>query len=362
MTRIIALFLLLVIPTCLLYPAEKDLYAVDQKILLIPPSKTFQSEKIAEYINSVFSTESEKIRAIYVWITQNIRYDMYSNPTSYLSQAQKVSLVLRSREAVCDGYAALFQDLCSNSGIDCQLIKGYTRKDGVINKDSHVWCACRINGAWKLFDPTWGAGFVRNGTFVQRRNNYYFMTPALVLINTHMPFDPIWQLLNHPLTNREFMRGVKPSLLPGNSFNFNDSIANYENQNQDQKLVSSVRRITNNGITNPLISKRISSLLEEMRVNNENRLIEQYNLAVRYYSDAVKSYNKVVYYRNPHYQPLPKTIIVSDLIFETENYIKSAHEVLARICNIPSGMHSDALSLLASVEKLKGRLDKQKNQ
>ena len=48
---------------------------VDEKAFRIPDTITNSTASIAAYIQSNFVTEKEKLRAIYTWVTANIRYD-----------------------------------------------------------------------------------------------------------------------------------------------------------------------------------------------------------------------------------------------------------------------------------------------
>jgi transglutaminase/protease-like cytokinesis protein 3 len=67
----------------------------------------------------------------------------------------------------------------------------------------------KIDGSWYIFDPTWGAGYV-NKYFIKKLNNAYFKVEPAQIIASHIPFDYLWQFLNYPITNGEFMK-AKPS-------------------------------------------------------------------------------------------------------------------------------------------------------
>ena len=49
---------------------------VDSKMVSISENLTTTTSKIADYINSNFTSQDEKIRAVYYWITSNISYDV----------------------------------------------------------------------------------------------------------------------------------------------------------------------------------------------------------------------------------------------------------------------------------------------
>jgi transglutaminase/protease-like cytokinesis protein 3 len=338
-----------------------DFTAVDNKILKIPASLTYKSELIAGYINSNFTGEKEKIRAIYTWITSNISYDLYSSSFKTDSGLpDKISAVLRTRKAVCDGYVALFDDLCKKNGIACFIIRGYTKKEGELSRFSHSWCTAKINGTWSLFDPTWGSGFIQNRQFVRKFNESYFMTPPLSLIKSHIPFDPMWQLLNFPITKQEFKYGKSQSSKPVKYFNYVDSISVYQKQVEMERVASSITRIEKNGIIDELTSKNLSLMKDEIRIHRENQVIEQYNQAVNYYNSAVKSYKRFIYYQNQGIYQSNGRNIIQNMIRDAESYTWSASEILSKIREIPSETQENIRMLIVSVDKLKSRIEKLK--
>ncbi|VEL14294.1 unnamed protein product [Protopolystoma xenopodis] len=84
----------------------------------------------------------------------------------------------------------------------------------------HAWNAARIDGVWRLFDPTWaarrlavhGATSASGSTAGWRTSQtsqaamlryetdmFYFCTEPTKMIYTHFPFNGIWQLLQPPI-------------------------------------------------------------------------------------------------------------------------------------------------------------------
>ncbi len=48
----------------------------------------------------------------------------------------------------------------------------------------------KIDGEWKLYDPTWGAGNVKDGKrFIKNYNKEWYDVSPGEMIKTHMPFD-----------------------------------------------------------------------------------------------------------------------------------------------------------------------------
>lgn len=185
-------------------------------------------DSLALALTSPYATELEKVRAIYSWICQNIRYNVEiywplarrrpfkPEPVDTTSEwkpademvAQKV---LRRGVAVCDGYSRLFKVLCLYAGIEAVVLNGYVRTntDRAVDRfrSNHTWNAVRIDSAWHLVDATWGAGYMTyNDEFEQKQNDFYFLTPPEELIRDHYPEDLRWSLLAQPPTLAEFRK------------------------------------------------------------------------------------------------------------------------------------------------------------
>ena len=125
------------------------------------PTASEQSiDDIAEYIYRSARTDLEKARAVYVWMTDNISYndDDFNSGNFGDNSAENV---LRTRTAVCAGFADLFKEIAVKTGIEAITIIGYAKGYGYSEGDSfdetnHAWNAVKINGAWKIYDATWG--------------------------------------------------------------------------------------------------------------------------------------------------------------------------------------------------------------
>ena len=101
-------------------------------------------DSLAHIINSNFTIQLEKVRAIYSWITSHIEYntavykpwaasykyspDPLDTAAVWPSGDEMVARkVMRKRSAVCDGYARLFKVLCDYTGLEAVIVHGYAR-------------------------------------------------------------------------------------------------------------------------------------------------------------------------------------------------------------------------------------------
>ncbi|MBC8179779.1 hypothetical protein H8E88_01530 [candidate division KSB1 bacterium] len=187
-----------------------DYKKIDRHALNTPKSAEQSFESLALYLSQPARNDFEKTRAIYRWITENINYDtkgFFSGRYGDLSAKG----VLKSRTAVCEGYAGLFERLASAAGLEVVKISGFAKGYGyvagspIIGPSNHAWNAIKINGLWHLLDCTWGAGYVDSqGRFVRRFEEHYFFTPPEEFIYNHFPENSRWQLLEQPISKAEY--------------------------------------------------------------------------------------------------------------------------------------------------------------
>lgn len=198
----------------------QDFSHVDSKVRLYP-DKFSSLDNFAEKINSDFTRDDEKARAIFTWIALNVEYDIgkygvNERPVafSYRTEAEKLEKqkqfkedlakrTLKTKKGVCQGYCALFIAIAERTGLEAVIIPGTSKShiahigDGPGAKD-HAWNAVKINGEWKLLDPTWGAGTVTGKPlrFEYNFNDSYFFTSPDVFFLNHFPDDKKWLLTN----------------------------------------------------------------------------------------------------------------------------------------------------------------------
>jgi hypothetical protein len=223
-----------------------DFSKVDKFALQTPDSMTTDIEKLALYLTTsdVAASTEKKIRAIYVWVSQNIHYDQDFDLTSPFTTpdivaTQDADRVLAARKGVCMGYSHLFVALVQAAGLKAEMIEGIIKQsDGNIPKMGHAWVAVRLrkkadkdaktDPRWYLCDPTWGSPTSKKdfGTI----NEAYFLAEPEDFIKDHLPLDPMWQLLERPATVEVFAKeteeGVKKyvSKSSKNPFIYTDTI------------------------------------------------------------------------------------------------------------------------------------------
>ncbi|MFC2127237.1 transglutaminase domain-containing protein [Bacteroidota bacterium] len=224
------------IPLILLFSLKslaQNFDIVDQKVSSYSLFKDVTT--LAKQIDNDFSTNTNKTRALYIWLTKNIAYDLkefkkgkkqysfrYSSQKELQNQIKKrnselVHKTIKTKKAVCEGYAQTFKAVCDLLQIECEVISGFTKTSAVAIGalplgGRHAWNAVKINKQWKLIDATWGSGYGENNKWIRKFDEHFFFTSPEQMLNSHYPINSIWQLTSKKITEKEFAN--KPIYTP----------------------------------------------------------------------------------------------------------------------------------------------------
>ena len=205
--------------------SQEDL-SVDDMVQRYPKFNSLKDLGIR--VQNDFDDDSKKIRAIYSWLIQNIKYKknrapfagakmlVYHSEYSLLYQLrhyelERVEKAFRQKRGVCWDYSLLFEELCTSIDIKAETIIGVA-KTGIGNitneplyKD-HSWNAVQIDNEWHLLDVTWAADMYHRNRALFDHNSidHYYLTPSQEFIKTHFPEHPKWQLLAKNISIQEF--------------------------------------------------------------------------------------------------------------------------------------------------------------
>lgn len=191
----------------------------DRRAIQAPEGEATSVGVLAGYLTEGLPSDEEKVRAIYRWMTEHIRYDLNGFHTSDYGDLSPNG-VLQRRSAVCEGYSGLFESLVKAAGFEVAVVSGFAKGMGFSAGDTvpaglnHAWNAVKVKGEWNLLDCTWGAGALNErGEYVRGFEPFYFFTPPEQFIYSHFPSDPKWQLLAEPISRQAFedLPQVKPA-------------------------------------------------------------------------------------------------------------------------------------------------------
>ncbi len=221
-------------------------HAIDQHCLNTPNSRTRSVAKLASHLAEAASTDLEKLRAIYAWITLHIDYDDHYSSSDFWAtpeylEEQSAENVLHNRSGVCQGYANLFCVLAREMGLPCEIVTGIVKENnGAVPELGHAWVAAAAAGEWYLFDPTWGVPTRGMNAFTV--NDTYFAPPPERFVLNHLPDDPVWQLLGKPVSERLFRRGNNQEITqylseaPDVAFAYSDTLRQWLAMDATQRM------------------------------------------------------------------------------------------------------------------------------
>lgn len=143
-----------------------------------------------QYMNEIVGqsdTIIDKARAIYDWLCNNISYD-----TTY--QIHDADKCWQTKRGVCQAYCELFVRLAELVGVTADIVTGKSKDpSGNVSDQGHSWIFVYTKGYDGIFiDPTWGAGYVKDGVFTKSPTDEWF------------DVNPDWLIFSHYADNTEW--------------------------------------------------------------------------------------------------------------------------------------------------------------
>lgn len=290
--------------------------AFSRFMIAIPDSTSRSADALAAYIQHRYDAPKLQLQAIYSWITAHIRYNddssYYFNRT--VDHETKIAATLRRRKGVCENYASLFADLTERIGLTSYVIYGYPVGVNARGNTGHAWCAVSLNDEWWLFDPTWDAG--------QQVGFQYFMMPPAAFIQTHMPFDPLWQLLEKPVSYRNAATKNKAV------FHYKDSVTAFLQMDSLQQYLAIERRMKNAGANNEMFKLWQGYNRMNIAIIAGEQDMELYNGAVDNLNTATDIFNSFVEYRNKGFLPQKQDVEITTMLEPLSKLIAEANKKL----------------------------------
>jgi hypothetical protein len=303
----------------------------------VPDSVTYSPGKFALYLQNNYTDPSARVRALYSWITTHIQYDndsaLYFNWKA--DHETKIIATLRRRKGVCENYASLLTDIAGRLQIPAYTVHGYPVYANKNKDNSHSWVAIQDKSEWYLFDPTWDAQ--------SNTEKYYQVSPA-DFIQTHIPFDPLWQLMEKPL-----------HYTPGTaSFMYRDSVAAFLQLDSLQQLLASERRMKQSADQNSMTSTwqrfnqmNVAIIAGEQDMNYYNSAVDALNMANNYF-------NAFVQYRNQQFIPLKPDREIEDMLWPVDSLLIKALDHLSQLGKLKDNFQYDPETIrqrIASLDK-----------
>ena len=276
-----------------------------------------QTDIVEETLQDI-QLQEDTLYSVFSWITENIAYDnrklkrleeQVSNnskgKSEFDSEAEKRSYmltqVLNDKKGVCDDYTLLFDTLLTRLGYESVVIEGYTKdSDGRLNRNiGHSWTAVKTKGEWLLFDPTWAAGYTDDkGRYVKKYNPKWYAISPHEMLQTHMPYDPLWQLVDNPVRYRTFEQEAS-FITDGGHFNYDSIIIASKSMTRPETIEAELMRSEAMGDAMYLVNrwrKSQRSWLEyysnTVKVDNINNANEMAGKAIDHFNNYMKAKSK----------------------------------------------------------------------
>jgi uncharacterized membrane-anchored protein YhcB (DUF1043 family) len=283
------------------------------------------------------------------------------NLRPYSDTQEVINEMLRNKKGVCMHFSFLLDEIGKNLGIKSYIIFGYTKQNGEVLNLPHAWCASFIDSKWQLIDPTWGAGYVMNNKYVRELSDNYFMVSPENLIRSHIPYDPLWQFLNYPVTKKEFQDGFTEINIKKPFFNFLDTLWMYENSTKMEQLIATNRRILQNGVRNSFTKNQIESNKSEIESFKYQIVVDFYNSAANIYNDGIIYLNDFIDYRNNQFIPQKSETEIRWMIENAENALIDAQNELQKISTTDKNLLQMMKQLQSYMKDANVRIKEQKS-
>lgn len=174
----------------------KPFELIDKIALHVPKEAEVSLDALADYFNTVCKTDLDKARAVYIWLTKNIKYDDEGYNNRLKKGDYSAEGVLKSRIAVCEGFSNLYYSLGKKLNLQIEKVSGYSKGYGYktgtsFKKTDHAWNIIKIGNEWTVFDATWGEGYGENvnGKLLSKKkfNESWFNVSPYAAIFSHYP-------------------------------------------------------------------------------------------------------------------------------------------------------------------------------
>ncbi len=313
-------------------------------LLLLCSSKVFtQSDLLSETISEINFTD-DTVKSVFLWITDNISYDIrklksiedgsiskkasqFKSEDAY--KAHLLENVIEKKKGVCEDYAMLFKTILDDLGYESHVILGYTKQDGKVNRRlGHAWNAVKVGDQWKLFDPTWAAGSAKNGErFIKKYNDKWYDVSPSEMIKTHMPFDPMWQMLSSPKTYASF--NLNGSTVLQDDYPYLENIEAFTSQDKKAQMEGQLSRSQSLGGAITLVEKwrkRMKNKAGFYALDSQKEVIEG---AIQDSKNAVDLFNKYIDAKNARFRGDKHSLDkAEDKLLSAQDYLHSSLKVL----------------------------------
>ncbi len=224
-------------------------------------------EEIEEYLDLSWN---EKEKAIYIYdiLKDMIKYDAIKcnledimleqnrNIESYTSDSTRSLRGLISGNAVCAGYAIIFQEMLTRQGIKAYYDSGISRTGG------HAWNVVILDGKNYLCDLTWDSNSVTTTLYEFNKAPEEFYKFHIHDVSTHIPQEIYENISTMTIEEIDEIRNTKTEITPVMPMDAESIEYANELENLRRKDIITDNVLTTNDRYEELTNKYLSELLE----------------------------------------------------------------------------------------------------
>ena len=241
------------------------------------------------YVFQIIKDQPEPVRAIFDWVAREMDYDLASleNLPTYSHPSELLDSIWMNRRGVCMHYAELMNAFCQKAGYESVVVNGYTVSPRTVDRRyGHSWNAVKVKGKWQLYDPTWAAGYRQGKRFVKKYDHRWYAVAPRNFIRTHVPFDPVWQLLEQPVNSQKVRVKTAPALA------FADIIEQDKQLDVIAKDRAQLARIRAFADDNPLVLREVERIQNNIEIQIFKRGVANYNASIDMFNGFISNYNR----------------------------------------------------------------------
>ena len=159
-----------------------EVIKIEDKRALLPARGIESNDPVisqkAEEIIAGISNQREKAKAIFKFVAEHVAYDVQKAEDDIFNISDSALTTLHSGVGICQDYAFLAVALLRANDMEANFVEGDAG-------ERHAWVEVKVDDEWIVMDPTWGAGYVHEGTFHFQYNEDYFDPDPAFLAETH---------------------------------------------------------------------------------------------------------------------------------------------------------------------------------
>lgn len=270
------------------------------------------------YLNSQAKNDEEKVWMFYGLIATHFKYDNKrkgeKNRPSYSPEYTTKKL-----SGVCEDFAELFKELCNRSHIPCLVVFGKAKTGffGLFEniqkivrlqsiKFNHAWNVVKINGEWKLMDPTWShiikvekkilvTGKTRKNVNIKIVDRSYYEIDPYIMRRDHKPGHPAFLTCKMIPTFKTVFRKTKHQKFYTENYDYSkklDSIYNNEYPLLSKIYIDEFDEYSSRSIFQYEISKQLiipfQKRVNPMTINDYEKSLDALNKLSKF---LIETYN-----------------------------------------------------------------------